>query len=200
MPAGQAGASAELPLAELKFKDEQIAELARQNEDLSRTAEELRQQLALLQRRLYGPRSEKYHPDQLYLDSVLQTSAEPPAVEPEPTVAVPAGTRDPSLPCPCLLSTGRHPWFFRISRRRTGSASGPPPVSGTVEGPCRTGRRAGQEPEHKTCREDHHDMSQSLRTVRSFPSLAKACMSLSRLSQRQTSRPYTRTRSLRRTT
>ena len=62
----------EQAIAELKFKDEQIAELARQNEALDRTVEELRQQIALLQRRLYGPRSEKYHPDQLFLDEVLE--------------------------------------------------------------------------------------------------------------------------------
>ena len=53
----------EQAIAELTFKDEQIGELARQNEALDRTVEELRQQIAGLQRRLYGPRSEKYHGD-----------------------------------------------------------------------------------------------------------------------------------------
>lgn len=60
----------EQAIAELKLKDEHIGELARQNEALDRTVEQLRQQIALLQRRLYGPRSEKYHPGQLFLDDI----------------------------------------------------------------------------------------------------------------------------------
>ena len=85
-------------IAELKFKDEQIGELARQNEALDHTVEELRQQIALLQRRLYGPRSEKYHPDQLFLDEVLKLSqSDSPAEEP-PTVPVKATVRRKARP------------------------------------------------------------------------------------------------------
>ena len=85
-------------IAELKFKDEQLGELALQNVALDRTVEELRQQIALLQRRLYGPRSEKYHPDQLFLDDVLKVSeSDLPAEEP-PTVAVKATVRRKAQP------------------------------------------------------------------------------------------------------
>jgi transposase len=85
-------------LVELKFKDQQLEELARQNEALSRTGEELRQQIALLQRRLYGPRSEKYHPDQLFLDEVLKAGeSDGPAEEP-PTVPVKATVRRQAPP------------------------------------------------------------------------------------------------------
>lgn len=88
----------EQAIAELTFKDEQIEELARQNEGLDRTVEELRQQIALLQRRLYGPRSEKYHPDQLFLDQVLmQSEGDLPAEEP-PTVPVKATVRRKARP------------------------------------------------------------------------------------------------------
>jgi len=85
-------------LSELKFKDEQIAELARQNEEQNRKMEELRQQIALLQRRLYGPRSEKYHPDQLFLDNVLKESQGAEAVEPKPTIPVKATVRRKAQP------------------------------------------------------------------------------------------------------
>ena len=88
----------EQAIAELTFKDEQIGELARQNEALDRTVEELRQQVALLQRRLYGPRSEKYHPDQLFLDEVLKAGESAlPAGEP-PTVPVKATVRRKAQP------------------------------------------------------------------------------------------------------
>jgi transposase len=60
---------------------------------LQRQLEELRQQLELLRRRLYGPRSEKYHPDQLLLDSVLQASQEAERTEPTPSIPVKASVR-----------------------------------------------------------------------------------------------------------
>ena len=85
-------------IAELKFKDEQIAELVRQNEALDRKAEELRQQIALLQRRLYGPRSEQYHPDQLFLETLLKEGESVEATEPEPTVTVQATVRRKARP------------------------------------------------------------------------------------------------------
>jgi len=88
----------EQALAELTFKDDQVRELARQNETLDRTVVELRQQIALLQRRLYGPRSEKYHPDQLFLDDVLKGGeSESPVVEP-PKVLVKATERRKARP------------------------------------------------------------------------------------------------------
>lgn len=89
----------EQAIADLTFKDEQVRELARQNETLDRTVAELRQQIALLQRRLYGPRSEKYHPDQLFLDDVLKEgeSLAAPA-EPEATVPVKATVRRKAQP------------------------------------------------------------------------------------------------------
>jgi len=73
---------------ELKLKDDQIDELVRQNEEQNRKMDELRQQIDLLQRRLYGPRSEKYHPDQLFLDSVLKEVQSVETPEPEPTITV----------------------------------------------------------------------------------------------------------------
>jgi len=86
-------------IGELKFKDEQITELLRQNRELDRQSEQLRQQIALLQRRLYGPRSEQYHPDQLFMDSLLNDSqiAES-AEETDPTVAVKATVRRKARP------------------------------------------------------------------------------------------------------
>ncbi len=80
-------------IADLKFKDEQIEDLVRQNEDLDRTTEELRQQIALLQRRLYGPRSEQYHPDQLFLEALLKDGQSQDLAEEEPSVAVKATVR-----------------------------------------------------------------------------------------------------------
>ena len=88
----------EQAIAELAFKDEQVQALARQNEALDRTVEELRQQIALFQRRMYGPRSEKYHPDQLFLDDVLKEGeSDSPAEEP-PTVPVKATVRRKARP------------------------------------------------------------------------------------------------------
>jgi transposase len=88
----------EQAIAELTFKDEQIGELARQNQVLDRTVEELRQQIALLQRRLYGPRSEKYHPDQLFLDDVLKAGESNVPAEEPPTVPVKATVRRKARP------------------------------------------------------------------------------------------------------
>jgi transposase len=88
----------EQAIAELKFKDEHIGELARQNEALDRTVEQLRQQIALLQRRLYGPRSEKYHPGQLFLDDVLKAGESALPAEEPPTVPVKATVRRKARP------------------------------------------------------------------------------------------------------
>ncbi len=87
----------EQAIGELKFKDQQIEELVRQTEEQDRKMEQLRQQIELLQRRLYGPRSEKYHPDQLFLDSLLEDSQshEP---EDEPTVPVKPTVRRKARP------------------------------------------------------------------------------------------------------
>ena len=88
----------EQAIAELTFKDEQIAEMARQNEALDRGMDELRQQIASLRRQLYGPRSEKYHPDQLFLDDIMkQGESDLPAEEP-PTVPVKATVRRKARP------------------------------------------------------------------------------------------------------
>jgi transposase len=85
-------------IVELKFKDEQIAELVRQTESQDRTIEQLREQIALLQRRLYGPRSEKYHPDQLFLDSVLKEGETGEPQEAAPSVPVKATVRRKARP------------------------------------------------------------------------------------------------------
>jgi len=85
-------------IAELKFKDEQIEELVRQSDEQNRKLEELRQQIELLQRRMYGPRSEKYHPNQLFLDSLLTESQGAEPVEPEPSVPVKATVRRKARP------------------------------------------------------------------------------------------------------
>jgi len=88
----------EQAISELKFKDEQIEELVRQNEQLDRKTEELRQQIELLQRRIYGPRSERYHPDQLFLDSLLKEGETEKVAEPEPSIPVKATVRRKARP------------------------------------------------------------------------------------------------------
>ncbi|MEK7752352.1 MAG: IS66 family transposase [Acidobacteriota bacterium] len=89
----------EQAIAELAFKDEQVQALVRQNEALDRTVEQLHQQIALLQRRLYGPRSEKYHPDQLHMDGVLKDSESLAApAEVQPTVPVKPTVRRKARP------------------------------------------------------------------------------------------------------
>jgi len=85
-------------IGELKFKDEQITELLRQAEEQDRKMEELRQQIALLQRRLYGPRSEKYHPDQLFLDRMLKEGESGQPQEPAPCIPVKATVRRKARP------------------------------------------------------------------------------------------------------
>jgi transposase len=85
-------------IAELKFKDEQIEALVRQNEEQDRKVAELRQQIELLQRRLYGPRSEKYHPDQLFLDDVLKAGESDVPAEAPATVSVKATVRRKAQP------------------------------------------------------------------------------------------------------
>jgi len=85
-------------IAELKFKDEQIEALVRQNEEQDRKMAELRQQIELLQRRLYGPRSEKYHPDQLFLDDVLKEGESALPAEEPATVPVKATVRRKAQP------------------------------------------------------------------------------------------------------
>jgi transposase len=59
-------------IAELTFKGRQVDELASQAEALLRENEGLRHQIEQLQRRLYGTKSERYEPDQLYLEEVLK--------------------------------------------------------------------------------------------------------------------------------
>lgn len=88
----------EQAIAELTFKDEQVREMARQNETLDRTVAQLREQIALLQRRLYGPRSEKYHPDQLHLDGVLKAGESDPPAAAQPLVPVKATERRKAQP------------------------------------------------------------------------------------------------------
>lgn len=83
---------------QLKFKDDQIAELLAQTEVQDRQMEQLRQQIALLQRRLYGPRSEQYHPNQLFLDSLLKEGEGEEPVEEEPTIPVKASVRRKARP------------------------------------------------------------------------------------------------------
>ncbi len=61
-------------MATLELKDQQIATLVRQNEELVGEVAGLRHQIEQLQRRLYGPRSERYEADQMYLDGVLKDS------------------------------------------------------------------------------------------------------------------------------
>lgn len=85
-------------IAELKHKDEQIGDLARQLEAMGRTVEALRQQLALERRRMYGPRSEKYHPDQLFLDDLLKQSESDSPAEAPATVPVKATVRRQARP------------------------------------------------------------------------------------------------------
>jgi len=85
-------------ISELTFKDQQIEDLVRQNEQLDHQAEELRQQIALLQRRLYGPRSERYHPDQLFLDALLKEGQSEEVTEPAPSVPVKATVRRKARP------------------------------------------------------------------------------------------------------
>jgi hypothetical protein len=83
---------------ELKLKDDQIADLLAQAEAQDRQMEQLREQIALLQRRLYGPRSEQYHPDQLFLDSLLKEAEGEEPVEEEPTIPVKASARRKARP------------------------------------------------------------------------------------------------------
>lgn len=88
----------EQAISEMKFKDEQITELVRQNEELDRKTVELLQQIELLQRRLYGPRSEKYHPDQLFLDSILKDGQTAEAQSEQPTIPVKSSVRRKARP------------------------------------------------------------------------------------------------------
>jgi transposase len=55
----------------LRQKDLQLETLTKALADAQRREEALAHQVALLTRRLYGPKSEKFHPNQLLLDGVL---------------------------------------------------------------------------------------------------------------------------------
>jgi transposase len=84
-------------ISEISLRKRQNTELVQQNEALVRQADSLRHQIDQLQRRLYGPKSEQYHPDQLFLDELLKsTQAETP--EPEPEVLVKATVRRKARP------------------------------------------------------------------------------------------------------
>ena len=61
-------------MAALELKDQQIASLVQQNEKLVGEVAGLHHQIEQLQRRLYGPRSERYEAGQLYMDGVLKDS------------------------------------------------------------------------------------------------------------------------------
>lgn len=85
-------------ISEIRLKDEQIAELARQFEQQAQQMDQLRQQIALMQRRLYGPRSEQYHPDQLFLDEVIKAGETEKPAEPEQSIPVKATERRKAKP------------------------------------------------------------------------------------------------------
>jgi transposase len=75
-------------MAALELKDRQIASLVRQNEELVGEVAGLRHQLEQLQRRLYGPRSERYEAGQLYLEGVLKDSQTEEAPAERPSIPV----------------------------------------------------------------------------------------------------------------
>lgn len=85
-------------IAELKVKDKQIEELTSHAEELVKQNEGLRQQIATLQRRLYGPRSERYEPGQLFLDDVLKDSQGSESEEPKGEIPVKATVRRKARP------------------------------------------------------------------------------------------------------
>lgn len=85
-------------ISEIRLKDEQIAELARQLEEQTRQMDQLRQQIVLMQRRMYGPRSEQYHPDQLFLENVIKDGETEKHEEPEQSVPVKATVRRKARP------------------------------------------------------------------------------------------------------
>jgi transposase len=88
----------EQALAMLELKDQQIASLVQQNEKLVGDVAGLRHQIEQLQRRLYGPRSERYEANQLYMDGVLKDSQgeEPP--EEQPSIPVKETVRRKARP------------------------------------------------------------------------------------------------------
>ena len=83
--------------AALAQRDCRIEELGRINEELARQVGGLRHQIEQLQRRLYGSKSEKYHPDQLHLDELLRAGETEAPEEPAET-PVRATTRRKARP------------------------------------------------------------------------------------------------------
>lgn len=81
---------------QLRQKDLQIQELTAQLVQTQRTVQALQHQVEQLSRRLYGPKSEKYHPGQLLLDELLIAGIEQPVPPPPapPAVPVRAHTRE----------------------------------------------------------------------------------------------------------
>ena len=67
---------------ELARKDGQIEELGQAVKSANATIAKLQHQLEQYLRRLYGPRSEKYDPNQLFLDPILLQSGNAPAPTP----------------------------------------------------------------------------------------------------------------------
>jgi hypothetical protein len=100
---------------ELARKGLQIEELGRAVRSANATIAKLQHQLDQYIRRLYGPRSEKYDPNQLFLDPILLQSGNAPAPTPPPArEASPVRTGPPPHPArpaahPRAPGAGRDP-------------------------------------------------------------------------------------------
>jgi transposase len=82
----------ETGLKDAEFTEERVSELL---EELARSHGEnefLRQQIAWLKKRLFGPRTERVDPDQLHLDFLDEQEAPPPFAEEAPDDETPAAT------------------------------------------------------------------------------------------------------------
>lgn len=82
----------------LDLKDQQIASLVQQNEQLLVEMTGLRHQIEQLQRRLYGSKSERYEANQLYMEGVLKTSQVEEQPEEPPSILVKETVRRKARP------------------------------------------------------------------------------------------------------
>jgi transposase len=103
----------ETGLQSVEFSDERVAELLEENARHQRENEHLRQRVAWLEKRLFGPRTERVDPDQLHLDFAGEAVTPPPYAEEAPDDETPpAATKKKSR------RNGRAPLAANLPRKR----------------------------------------------------------------------------------
>ncbi len=86
------------PLEIITLQKAQLAEMSSLYENAQRQIEQLKHQIELLTRRLYGSRSERYEADQFFMDDLLRATQNAAVAEEQPKIEVKATERRKARP------------------------------------------------------------------------------------------------------